>query len=190
MREVEAGDARGGPHRIALGELDPHRGRVEQREQRALAGVVGAGGIAERGADAAVALGDQVFVRELLVGAVAPLAARARVQVLGERLGEPVGERLHHDRVVVVEVLLERAREVVGLDARGDRKRTDVVGDAGFERRDEIGEAEVRLAVGLLSLLAQHREAHQLARARRVAEQHEVVAIAAPRARSRTPRAA
>jgi hypothetical protein len=54
-----------------------------------------------------VALGDQGLVVERLVG-VAPVAgAHALVQHLGEGLGEAVGERLEHERGVVVVVGLE-----------------------------------------------------------------------------------
>src|SRR5437773_2174660 len=42
VREVEARHARRGPHRIVLGERDPDSGRVEQREERTLARVIGA----------------------------------------------------------------------------------------------------------------------------------------------------
>ena len=77
MGEVEAADARRGVHREALGELDAGGALgVEQLEERALLGVVGLGGVAGRGADAAVLFVDQVFVRELLV-APKPQSRRA-----------------------------------------------------------------------------------------------------------------
>ena len=63
-------------------------------------GVVRAGRIAGRRADAAVFLLDQLLVVELLVGGIAPeFLAHALVQALGEGLGEPVGQRLEQDRV-------------------------------------------------------------------------------------------
>ena len=46
--------------------------------------------------------------------ALVPVAAHARVQELGERLGQAVGERLDHDRAVVVVLGLVAARELVG----------------------------------------------------------------------------
>ena len=52
------------------------------------------------------------------------------VQVRGERLGQAIGERLDDDRVVVVELALERARQLVGAEAGGHRERADVVGAA------------------------------------------------------------
>src|SRR5688572_23898991 len=61
MGEVPAAHRRGGQHRVALGELNayPLLG-PEQLEDRALLGVVGAGRIPGRGADALVPLGDQL----------------------------------------------------------------------------------------------------------------------------------
>ena len=41
------------------------------------------------------------------LAAVAPIAAGALVQQLGERLGQAIGQGLGHDRVVVVVVGLE-----------------------------------------------------------------------------------
>ena len=100
----------------------PSSSRAEQREQRPLLGVVGAGRVAERGPDPAVALGDQLLARELLAGRV-PLAPRPLVELLGEGLGEPVGERLDHDRAVVVVLGLVARRELVGAVDRRPRTR-------------------------------------------------------------------
>ena len=83
--------------------------------------------------------------RQLLVLAVAPVLARLRVQVLGERLGQPVGQRLHHDRVVVVVLLLEASRQLVGAEAGRHREHAEVVGHAALPRRDEVGERPIRL---------------------------------------------
>src|SRR5579859_1375028 len=104
MREVPAAHRRRGPHREALGERDARAlRRAQEVEQRALLGVVGAGRVAGRGPDAAVLLRDEVVVPEPFVRGVAPqLPADALVQPLRERLGQPVGERLREDRVVVV----------------------------------------------------------------------------------------
>ena len=96
MGDVEAGDRGGRPHRVALGELDPDRPLgVEQPEEGRLLGMVGLGGIARRGADAAIGLGDQLLGRERFVRRVAPeLAADACVHRLGEGFRQPVAERL------------------------------------------------------------------------------------------------
>ena len=48
-----------------------------------------------------------------------PHSARARgVQIRRERFGQPIGQRLHEDRVVVVVLALEAARQLVGAEAR------------------------------------------------------------------------
>ena len=110
MREVDPADRGSRHHRVALGQLEPDLARAEQLEELPLLAVVRAGRVAEGGPDAAEPLGEQLLAAELLVGRV-PLAPRPLVQPLGERLGEPVGERLDDDRLVVV---------VLGLVARGE----------------------------------------------------------------------
>ena len=69
-------------------------------------------------------------LRQPLAVAVAPVLPRLRVQVLGERLGQPIGQRLDHDRVVVVVVALRSGAPARRRRARGDRERADVVGHA------------------------------------------------------------
>ena len=129
---------------------------VEQVPEGELLGVVGAGGVARGRPDAGVLLRDQVLVGELLVVDVAPeLGADPLVEPLGERLGEPVGQRLDQDRVVVVEVVLERLDPLRQADAGGDREPADVVGadrcrPARRSRRATVGDA-----VAVLALLAQ-----------------------------------
>ena len=76
--------------------------------------------------------------------AVAPVLPRLRVQILGERFGEPIGDRLHHDRVVVVEIALEAAHQLVGAEPGGDGEQPEVVGHAAFPRGDEISQRTVR----------------------------------------------
>ena len=79
---------------------------------------------------------------ELLVGRV-PLAPRARVQPLRERLGEPVGERLDHDRAVVV-VLAPRSAAASSSAPWIATANAPTWSPAG---RDVVGEAAVRPAV-------------------------------------------
>jgi hypothetical protein len=59
---------------------------------------------------------------------------------LRARLGEPVGERLDHDGVVVVVVPLVGARQRLGADPARDRECTEVVGLAASEGRHEVGQ--------------------------------------------------
>ena len=167
--QVVAGDRGARPHRERFGQPDAGpRLRLEQVEQRALLRVVGAGRVARRGPDALVALGDEVGVRERLVGRVAPqLAPDALVEPLGEGLGQAVGEGLGEDRRVVVVGRLELGDDLVEADAGRDREGADVVGDAGLGRGDEIGEGDVGPAVGLGHLLAERPEGRPRAPAAR-----------------------
>ncbi len=66
------------------------------------------------------------------------------MEALREGLGEPIGERLGEDRRIVVVVGLERGDQGVEAVPCGDGKRPDEVLDAGFLRRREVGEGEVR----------------------------------------------
>ena len=91
--------------------------------------MVGLGGITRRRADAAIGLADQLLGRESLVGRMAPkLAAHPRVHRLGERFRQPVAERLHQDRRIVVVGVLEAPRDRLVLDAGGDDEGADIVG--------------------------------------------------------------
>ena len=112
--EVDAADARG-REVIAHDSVSsiPDVLCAEEVEELALLRVVGAGGVAERRADAAEALRDQMSSLDSCV----PVSYHSRratlVQVLGERLGKAVGESLGHDRAVVVVLGLEAGRELV-----------------------------------------------------------------------------
>ena len=139
---------------------------LEQVPEQGLLGVVGAGGVARRGADADVLLGDEVGVLQVLVGRVAPeVVPDPLVHPLGERLGEPVGQRLEQDRVVVVHRGLELVDLVVRAEPGRDRERADVVGPAAVLGRHEVGHGPVGDALAVLALLAQRvqRRRHGLA---------------------------
>ena len=90
------------------------------------------------------------------------------MQALGEGFGEAVGQRLDHDRRIVVVRALEALGDLVLADAGGDDEGADVVGDAALARRDEIGERHIGAPFAPRELLAQrvqHRD--RLARAPR-----------------------
>ena len=74
---------------------------LEEFEELPLLCVVGAGGIAERGADPAETLCQEFLFRQLLLRRI-PLATRLQVEELRKCLCKSVRERLDHDRTVVV----------------------------------------------------------------------------------------
>ena len=169
MAEVEAGDARARDHGEALRQLDSGFLGTQELEERSLLGVIGAGRVAERGPDAAITLRDQVLLRVLLARLV-PLAPGHLVEVLGESLREPVGERLDHDRAVVVVFGGIAVGQLVGADPGGDREGPDMVDEAALGRRYEVRERAVRAGVLMVALLAQHRKAQAV-------RQRDVVAL-------------
>src|SRR5918997_5198925 len=131
MSEVDPADAGGRRGGERLRQLDPELLGAEQPEERLLLAVVGTGGIAVGRPDAAVALGDQLVIREAWALLV-PLAPCLLMEVLGERLCQTVRERLDHDRPVVVVLALVPARELVGAVDR-DGESADVVAGGGGE---------------------------------------------------------
>src|SRR5262249_57709591 len=101
--EIERADGCTGTHGETLVELetDPPLA-IEQRKQRRLLAVVGLRGIAGRRPDAAIFLPDQLHVAERLLRGIAPeFPAHPLVQAVGEGFGEPTGERLDRDRLIV-----------------------------------------------------------------------------------------
>ena len=165
MGEVEAADRGAGIHRERLGQddlgglLD-----VQQAPEVALLGMVGRAGIARGRPDALVFLFDQVVDRQSFVAAVAPVFAGLLVQHFGQAFGEPVGQCLAHDRVVIVVIALELLDQRLELEPGRDGERPQVVGDAGLARGDVVGQrSERRLAVAL-PLLPQRGEPHPLGR--------------------------
>ena len=109
---------------------------------------------------------------------------------LGEGLGEAVGERLDHDRLVVVVVRLEARGDLVDRRARGDRRRRRRSRRrrlaAARRSRPGTGSACRRRRV---RLLAQAREARDLARRALVGVDDDVVAVAVRRPEAVTRRA-
>src|SRR3546814_6452951 len=104
----------------------------------------------------AVFLGNQGSVVERLVGIETPeLPAHAPVQVLGQGLGQAVGQRLEQDDVVVVVVGAEALDVFLDADPGGDRETADPVLPAAILRRDEVGEAEVGTFERLVDPLAE-----------------------------------
>ena len=95
---------------------------------------------------------------ELLVHAVTPLTSGAHVQPFGGGFGKSIGQRLHHDGVVVVVILLVGVGEGIRAKACRDGERANVVSEPALDWRDEVSKRQVRDAVGHLLLLPQHRK--------------------------------
>ena len=95
------------------------------------------------------------------VAAVAPFVADALVQALGEGFGEAIGDGFGHDGVVVVVVGAEAVAQFLQADPAGDGEGADVIGQAGFLRRDEVGERAAGLAAFAVGLLAEEVEARR-----------------------------
>src|ERR1022692_1664250 len=176
MGEKQPADAGGGGHgeRFCQGHVELLG--FQQVEEDLLLAVVGAGRVAERGADAAEPLGVQIL--DLRVGLrLEPGAPCLQVNVLGEGLGETVREGLHHDRPVVVLAGFEGGRERFGaVDGHGEP--AEMVSGRGHIVR----EAAVGPAGRLGRLLAQHRQPDAAGGAPvRVSVDQDVVAIRAGR---------
>ena len=110
----------------------------QQIEQRALFGVVGQRGIARRGTNAAIAFAQQIVGLRFSSLPKPHSIARALVHQFGERFGQAVGQRLGHEGVVVVVVLLKFRDQRFDAQPRGDRERAQIIQRAALPRRDEI----------------------------------------------------
>ncbi len=134
---------------------------VQQLPDGALLGVLRAGGIAWRRTYPLIVFADQLFVAEVFVRRIAPVNfTHAFVQVLRKGLCQSIGNRLHHDLVVVVMLGVIGFGQRILLQPAGDGKRADVVLFAAQLRRNEIGQAVVSKAYlfGLLAQMACHRQ--------------------------------
>src|SRR5260221_13461868 len=116
--------------------------------------MVRASRIAGRWTDTAVFLADQFIIRKCFVAGISPeLASHAPVQMLGEGLGEAIGERLEQDRIVIVVLRFELCQPLVDTDSGGYRKSADVILDRAVVRCDEVSEAPVDAVIPFDQLL-------------------------------------
>src|SRR5205823_1187721 len=155
--DVPATHRRGRVHGVGLGEADAGAALdVEQAPELGLLGVIRAGRVAGRRADAAILLAQQLLVGERLRGGVAPqLAPHPLVEMLGGGFRQAIGEGLEHDARVII-VRAREARQVLfDPEAGGDGERAEVVAHPAWPRRHVVRQTLVRLAVGLALLLAQ-----------------------------------
>lgn len=159
--EVETGYGAGRVHRFIFGEGDAGAlGSFEEVEEGILFGMVGRGGIAGSGADAAVLFGDQVLGAQFVGLFVAPLEADLLVEVLGIGLGEAVADSLDEDGGIVVVLFLVGTGDLVGLASGSDSEGSHVVELSTIFGSDKIAttEGEGPLFGGLLALLAEEVE--------------------------------
>ena len=119
---------------------------IEQMPEWALLGVIRARRITCGGPDAAILFLNQFCVAQILCTTVAPFAAHALVQALGESLRQAIGDSLRHDRVVVVVLGPESIAQLLQADPAGHRECTDMIGQSGFLGRDKVGERPAWLA--------------------------------------------
>ncbi len=73
-----------------------------------------------------------------------------------EGLGQPVGQGLDHDALVVVVLACKSFGERGCSQAGGHREKAHVVVHAAVRRGDEVGEAKVWVPGAFLGLLAEH----------------------------------
>ena len=192
MAEVKAADAGGGHHGHLVGHAHADFARAQQLEQGLLDGVIGAGGVAGRGADALVLFGNQFGVIQRLVSGVAPpVGAHAAVQPFGAGFGQAVGQGFEEDGVVVVVAGQELGGFFFHADAGGDGECADVVLQHGaivaalgpVARCDEVGQAAAGAVqagfrvFGALGLLAQAVPGEQHAIAVFVGVEGDVVVV-------------
>ena len=107
------------------------------------------------------------------------------MQPLGERLGEPVRERLHHQRRIIIALRLELGDLLLDAEAGRHGKRAGVIRDP--RARHEIGQTVIRLAFGPRVLLTQVVPDERRYVALRRVPQDDIVAIGVRRPESDDP---
>ena len=108
--------------------------------------------------DAPVLLGDKVHVAQALRTTITPLTSHLLVETFCESLSQPIGEGFRHDCVVVVVLGPEPVAQILQADPARNREGSDMVRQAGFLWRNEVGERAARLATFPVGLLAEEVE--------------------------------
>jgi hypothetical protein len=122
--------------------------------KRGFLAVLGLGGIAGRGADAAIFFRDQLVVGEIFVRRIAPIfLAHLFMHAFGEGFGQTVGQGAQQDGGVIVLGRFEALDVLVFAEARRHDKAADIIGHA--DGRDEIGQRQIGAARLARHLLAQ-----------------------------------
>ena len=100
--------------------------------------------IARCRANSLIVFADQLLVAEVLIRRIAPVDfTHALVQIFRERFRQAVGDRFHHDLVVVVMLGFEGVRQRIFFQTTSDRKSTDVIRFTAQFRRNKVRQAVV-----------------------------------------------
>ena len=75
----------------------------------------------------------------MLLSSVSPVRASPFMKKLRECFGKAISQRLHHDSIVIIMVGLKLLRQFVRTVSDSDRKSPEVIGSAGFSRRNIVG---------------------------------------------------
>jgi len=92
-------------------------------------------------------------------------------------LGEPVGKRFEHDRVVIVVLRFESLDQRIDADAGGHREAAEVILDTAFLGRHEIAQTMIGTVLRFDHLLAQITKCREHPRAGFVRVHLDVVAV-------------
>ncbi len=98
------------------------------------------------------------------------------MQIFSKRFRQSIGQRLGHDRVVIVVLGLELLCQLVRANPRRDCESAKIIAAPRILRRDEIRQAIIGLSGRLLHLLPQKMEARDHFRPRLIAIDFDVVA--------------
>lgn len=159
MCEVKAGDSGGREHGETFGEMDTYGiFDMEEIEECAFFGMVGASGITGGGADAAIAFADQIIVAEVFLLAESPFVANALVEVFGEGFGESVSECFGGDGVVIVVIGFVMGDQFIGSKTRGNAEGSEIIVSLAVVWGDEVSEG-VAGCIGAAALLSEGAEA-------------------------------
>src|SRR3954468_1189386 len=138
MSKIQSADRCGWKHGAAVCQRQPLTAGIEDTEQLQFLAVIRTGRISVCRTDPAILLRDQIVVPQGFVLAIAPIFPRLCVEVFRKRFGEPIRERLHHDRVVVVVIPFEFPHQIVGTKASRDREHSEIIRNATLARSDEV----------------------------------------------------
>ena len=126
---------------------------VQELEQRGFFRVIWGSRVTGCGANAPIALPDQLLPGQILVLAITPFTSHLGVEPLRKRLCQTIGKSLDHDRIIVVLIFFEVFRQLIRPMSGGDDERSQVVRHAGRSGCDKISQTMLRFAVTSLFLL-------------------------------------